>query len=96
MIDYLGPDLRRKGDFVLVQVDPCPFRYDTDCPHHGKINARDLVMSIPGPVWYAYGVQGKHIQDAWPDGTADDRERLLSGAHGACYDRAMADWEDDE
>lgn len=30
--------------------------------------------------------KGDFIQVAWPDGTPDQREQLMTGIHGKCYD----------
>ena len=35
--------------------------------------------------------QGEHIQNVWPEMSADNREVLISGTHPACWDRLFAD-----
>jgi hypothetical protein len=30
---------------------------------------------------------GEFIQKAWPDGPVEEREMLISGTHGGCFDR---------
>lgn len=35
---------------------------------------------------YAAWRAGTHVQDAFPDMTADQREVLISGTHGPCWD----------
>jgi hypothetical protein len=50
---------------------------------------------VSGVNWDAYcaWVKGELIQDAMPDLSADERETLMTGYHGTCFDE---DWEDDE
>lgn len=43
-------------------------------------------QGLPGP---------RHIQDVFPDWSADQREMLLSGTHPECWDRMFGD-EDEE
>ena len=40
----------------------------------------------------AYGrwTRGEFIQDAWPEGSLADRETLISGSHGTCFDEMFA------
>jgi hypothetical protein len=40
--------------------------------------------------------EGEHIQDAFPDMSAGDREILISGTHAACWDKLFPGEEDDE
>jgi len=86
VIEYLGVDVQREGNFVLVRVPRCPM---PGCPDPNK----DRTLSIPGEVWHRYGVQGLHVQQAWPGSSASDRERLMTGSHGECWDRVFADME---
>lgn len=73
MITYL----HAVGDGSTVMVLP---------PRCSECNRQEAV-EIPGDVWYKYGVQGLHVQDAWPSSTPDQREMLLTGTHPECWDR---------
>lgn len=42
-------------------------------------------VPIPDEAWEAWK-GGQFIQRAWPQGTADQRELLISGTCGKCYD----------
>lgn len=40
--------------------------------------------------------EGMFVQQAWPEGSADERETLISGSHPACYDTLTAQVDDEE
>jgi hypothetical protein len=65
---------------VIVNTGTCPF-----CKKPGK-------LEVPPEVLDRYdGGRGMFIQNAWPEGSADEREQLLSGIHGKCFDDAFPD-----
>lgn len=41
--------------------------------------------------WIANRHQRPHIQDAFPQLTAGEREMILNGSHEACFDAAFSD-----
>lgn len=67
-------------DVVYVRTFPCPL-----C---GKVT----VMPVPRDVVIAWR-DGVHIQRAWPEATADQRELLITGTHAACWDEMTQDEE---
>lgn len=40
--------------------------------------------------------QGPFVQDLFPELSADDRETLISGVHGSCFDAAFPPEDDDD
>lgn len=40
--------------------------------------------------------QGPFVQDLFPELSADDRETLISGVHGSCFDTAFPPEDDDD
>lgn len=47
-------------------------------------------------VAYTRWINGEHIQDVAPEMSVDDRELLISGVCGNCFDNMFADEEEDE
>jgi hypothetical protein len=45
---------------------------------------------------YNRWVAGEFAQDAFPELSANDRETLISGSHGLCFDLYFDDGSDDE
>jgi hypothetical protein len=58
----------------------------TTCPFCGKRHAFELDAEAVA-LWRA----GVHIQHVFPEMSADDRETLVSGACGPCFDLVFAD-----
>lgn len=61
-------------EMVTVKTPPCA--------HCGK----DGEVTLPKAAWVRYQEDGAFIQVAWPEGTAGEREQLISGTHPACFD----------
>lgn len=40
--------------------------------------------------WDAWQVKGQFIQHVFPDKTADEREFMISGTHGKCFEEMFA------
>ena len=40
--------------------------------------------------WDAWQVMGQFIQDVFPDKTPDEREFMISGTHGKCFEEMFA------
>lgn len=55
--------------------------------------ASTVVVPLDG--WTAYK-KGAFVQDAFPSLTADEREQLLTGVHGPCFDLMFPPDEGDE
>jgi hypothetical protein len=51
------------------------------CRHCGKASK----MKLDGEAYDAWR-SGTHVQTAFPQMSADDREQLVSGIHPACWD----------
>lgn len=74
--DVLDMDTTDNATHVDVQTQPCLF-----CGKSGTIRA-----SIEGlGLWKT----GTFIQDALPELSAGDREQLMTGTHGECFDKAF-------
>lgn len=68
----------------IVQVDTgiCPF-----CREPGT-------LQVPVSVLQKWNNgRGQFIQQAWPEGTPDQREQLMTGIHGKCFDEAIPEEE---
>lgn len=48
-------------------------------------------MYVPDEVLRKREDLGMKAQDAWPEGTREQWEFLISGSHSACYDNFMGD-----
>lgn len=35
--------------------------------------------------------QGEHVQNVWPEKSADERELLITGTHGTCWDKMFGE-----
>lgn len=51
---------------------------------------KKISVNIPSQELFAYR-QGGHIQDAMPSVVVSDREFLMSGICGACFDKIFAE-----
>lgn len=60
------------------------------------ITKKMYTVKIPGPELYAYNHSGKHIQDAMPSVSADDRQFLMSGHSPEGWEIVFGKDEDDE
>lgn len=67
------------GKTVTVRIERCLF-----CDQPAKVEG---IPVDPFSRWYSGGVAA---QDALPMLSADDREILVSGTHGTCFDAAFA------
>ena len=64
------------GDTVRVATARCMF-----CGEQGEV-------IMPKDAYLKYQA-GAHIQQAWPQGSAGDREQIINGTHSACFDKAF-------
>jgi hypothetical protein len=70
------------GDEVTIDTGPCPF-----CKKPGTV-------VMPKAAWLAWDDgRGPFIQRVWPQGSAGDREQLINGVHGACFDKVFPEEE---
>jgi hypothetical protein len=69
-------------DTVDVQTEPC-----IRCGKAG-------VVTMPRAAFERYEA-GEHVQRAWPEGSAAEREQLINGTHGPCFEAMFADDEED-
>lgn len=67
---------------ITIETKPCPTCGGTS------------TVVMPAEAW-AKWQRGVFLQTAWPEGSADDRELLLTGWHGDCWDAEFADEEDE-
>lgn len=63
-------------DNVTVMTPNCP-----ECRKPSRI-------TLPREAFRLW-MNGMLIQDAWPEGTADEREMLINGIHPDCFDEIM-------
>jgi hypothetical protein len=68
---------------VTVFTHNCP-----GCGRPGKLTGLD-------PVKVTRWLDGEHIQDVMPELSASERELLISGMHGECWDVMFPPDEDD-
>lgn len=74
-VDKIAAELLATGSpEVYVKCLPCPH-----CKEFGHV-------TMPVEAYVAW-LRGSHIQDCWPEGTPDEHEMLMTGTHGACWDR---------
>lgn len=69
------------------------FTINTTCPICGKITPVQIRRVAD---YKDYMLNGKHAQDAFPYLSAEEREMLISGVCGACWNNLFADEEEDE
>jgi hypothetical protein len=53
-------------------------------------------MEVDSTAYFRWKEQGWHIQTAFPDMPAEQRELLISGTHPACWLELFGDEDDDE
>lgn len=63
---------------MLIQTQPCPL-----CGESATLEVTEEGLNR----WYA----GEFSQDALPELSADDRERLITGTCGPCWDKMFPD-----
>jgi len=68
------------------------FTINTTCPICRKSHA----VKVRAASDYNAFTHGVHAQDAFPYLSAGEREMLISGICGACWDKLFADEEEDE
>jgi len=68
-------DILRGSENTNVTVNTGP------CVHCGKSGTITLPRAA-----YERITAGEHMQRAWPQGTAGEREQLINGTHPACFD----------
>ena len=69
------------------------FTIDTTCPICRKSHAVKI-RRVSDYHEFAFG--GKHVQDALPYLSAEEREMLITGICGACWNTLFADEEEDD
>ena len=62
----------------------------SECICCGKVQSVELNESV-----YMKWIRGEHIQDVAPELSIDDREFLISGVCGPCFDAMFADEEEE-
>lgn len=67
---------------ITVMTKPCMICY------------RRSEIKMPQDAYDRWKIKGLYIQDAWPDGSPEEREMLLTGTHPDCWDKAFP--EEDE
>ena len=75
-----------EGDGTMTCHRTCEF-----CRQPSSVSGLD-----PAKVALYDNGRGLHIQEVWPELSADDREIIQSGTHGDCFDAAFPDDEPDE
>lgn len=71
--------------------EPHGYKFTGPCVVTGK----EISVTVPGDGLYRYR-QGAHMQDAFPNLSADDREFLISGMSAEAWDAAFSGEDDDE
>ena len=61
------------------------------CRHCRQIK----ILEVSQEGWEMY-LSGAHIQDALPELSDDDRELIVSGICGPCFDKMFSEEEEDE
>lgn len=78
--DVIDGELVKQGTF---------WTFRTTCPLCGKsAEVRNLRKNA-----YEWWRRGAMVQDAFPELTADEREILVSGTHGRCFDAGFPEEE---
>jgi hypothetical protein len=62
------------------------------CIMCGKVS----VVTMPAMAWERWQTVGLRIQDAWPEGTAQERETLISGSCSDCFSKLTREPDDPE
>lgn len=69
------------------------FTINTTCPICRKSHEVKIRRASD---YHDFAFGGKHAQDAFPYLSAQEREMLISGICGACWDNLFADEEEDD
>jgi len=83
-----------------MYLDRFPY-YETYDPHAYTFRAECIWCGTPRPTTlpaeqlFQYR-QGAHVQDAFPEMSADDREFIISGVCPTCFDTLREDEPEDE
>lgn len=46
-------------------------------------------IAMPDDAYGRWAIAGQMIQDAWPEGSTDEREMILNGTHPDCWGHLM-------
>ncbi len=63
---------------ITYQTKPCPY-----CHHTSNIQLDEDKLQA----WR----QGEHVQNVWPEKSADNRELLITGTHPKCWDEMFGE-----
>lgn len=44
-------------------------------------------LDIPEQAWWLYDIHDFHIENAWPEGSVEDKQLLRTGIHPKCWDQ---------
>lgn len=61
-------------DTVEIRTKPCWI-----CGQYSYVN-------VPSEAWRQYDIFNKHLDTAWPNGPAADKQLIRSGVHLTCWD----------
>ncbi len=67
------------------------FKINTRCPHCRKND----VIEVEDTEWIKYDFEGVLIQQAFPNLSSVQREQILSGICGPCWDKILPEEDDD-
>jgi hypothetical protein len=79
----------RHGYFVTTGAAPDTYTIHRKCPFCGEPSH----VIVPGPGLWAWE-HGEFAQIAFPTLSADEREQVMTGTHGVCWDRHMKEPEE--
>lgn len=68
--------------FVTKGATPDTYTIHRRCPFCGELSH----VTVPGPGLWAWE-HGEFVQRAFPTLSASEREQVLTGSHGTCWDR---------
>lgn len=79
----------RSGYFVTKGVQMDTYTIHRRCPFCGEL----AHVTVPGKGLWAWE-HGEFVQVAFPDLNAEEREMVMTGTHGACWDEAFPEPEE--
>lgn len=71
--EVMGENSRE--DTIRVRTKPC------------WICGQYTFIDVPSAAWFAYDIHNIHIENAWPQGSAEDKQLLRTGVHEKCWDQ---------
>lgn len=48
-------------------------------------------VTVPTDAWRRFDLYNVHLEDAWPSGSAEDKQLIRTGVHPKCWDEEFPD-----